>query len=172
MNAFNKLESACRVAVSFKSFNEIEIGAYNVTEFKFMDTRFGKKIVVVTEDFMAFLPDRFSKAITTDEEIAELNSEQTIMLYGGRDAKRMNRIMVEFQKVPQETYQHDAQQWTIPDCYVQQILSANLGQALPGTSSNLGEVLPLNMDQNLPSSVGKILQPNMEQVLPPNVEQE
>lgn len=118
MSAFTALKSACKSAVSFKSFSEIEIGAYEVTKFKFMETKFGKKIVVVTEEFMCFLPDRFSKAITTDEQIAELNAEKTMMTYGGLESKRQNRIIVDFQKMPRETFEHEAQNWEFDDLLV------------------------------------------------------
>lgn len=143
MSAFKKLESACKVSVAFKSFDELEIGAYDVIQFKFMDTRFGKKVVVVCADFMVSLPERFSKAITTDEDIDELNSEKTTMIYTGRDAKRMNRINVDFQKAPIETYLHDAQDWSIPPLYASSDEMEHLLQ------SNMPQMLQLNMDQNI-----------------------
>lgn len=110
MSIFETLKSACRASASFKNFSEIEIGVYEVEEFKFVETKFGKKLVVCTEEFMCFLPDRFSKKITTDEQLIELNNTPLRMKYDGRDLKRRNLIMVDFIKKEQEP-QQDGQDW-------------------------------------------------------------
>lgn len=95
MSAIEVLKSACKPAASFKNFSDIEIGVYNIEEFKFCQTKYGKKLVVRTEDFLCFLPDRCSKAITTDEQLIELNNGAWAMKYDGRDSKRGNLILVD-----------------------------------------------------------------------------
>lgn len=102
MSVFQALKSACKASTVFKNFDNIEIGAYNVVEFKFMVTRYGQKVVVVTEDFMCFLPDRIAKAIKSDEAIAELNSVPYIMKYNGKDTSRHNLVMLDFERAPQQ----------------------------------------------------------------------
>lgn len=114
MDAFKKLQAACKGA-TFKKFSEIAIGSYEVHQFKFVETRFGKKVVVVTDEFMCFLPERFSKAITTDDQIDALNAEKTMMSYRGRDAGRMNFVILDFQKMGEDLFESGSQQWEFGD---------------------------------------------------------
>lgn len=112
MSAFEALKSACKASVSFKSFSEIEVGVYDVQEFKFVETKFGKKLVVRTEEFLCFLPERFSKAVSTDNQLIELNAELNSvtysMKYDGKDPKRKSYI-VDFIKTPkmQDDWPHE-----------------------------------------------------------------
>lgn len=57
------------------------------------------------EDFLCFLPDRFSKVVSTDLQLAELNEELESITYSlkydGKDPKRKNYI-VDFIKTPKE----------------------------------------------------------------------
>lgn len=94
MSAIEALKSACKPAAMFRNFKDIEIGVYDIKEFKFTVTKFGKKLVVRTEEFMCFLPDRCSKAITTEKQLVELNEGAWVMKYEGRDPKRGNCILV------------------------------------------------------------------------------
>lgn len=106
MSAIEALKSACKVATSFKSFREIEIGVYDIEEFKFIETKFGKKLVVRTPEFLCFLPDRCSRIITRDEQLAELNTVGVwAMKYDGRDPRRGNCILVDI--VPQQSNQQN-----------------------------------------------------------------
>lgn len=60
-----------------------QIMTYDMVDFKHFDTRFGKKVVVVTASFMCFLPDRFSRIVTTGEQISEFNSwNMTDVMHG------------------------------------------------------------------------------------------
>lgn len=101
MSAIQALKSACKPAASYRNFCDIEIGVYNIEEFKFVQTVYGRKLVVRCEDFMCFLPDRCSKAITTDQQIIELNSGAWALKYEGRDSRRGNLIMVDFIERPE-----------------------------------------------------------------------
>lgn len=111
MSAFNALKSACKGSIMYRNFDSIEIGVYKVLEFKFADTRYGRKIVVVTDEFMCFLPDRFSKSIMTQEAIDELNNTPCVMKYNGKDPKRKNLVKLDFEKYIQQ----DAQELTWED---------------------------------------------------------
>lgn len=102
MDAITALKNSCKSKkVSFKNFSQIELGVYNIEEFSFLQTKFGVKLVVRTENFMCFLPDRCSNAITTDEQIAELNGSSLAMQYEGRDEKRGDMILVNIIDRPQ-----------------------------------------------------------------------
>lgn len=103
MDAITALKNSCKSKkVSFKNFNQIDAGVYNIEEFKFMDTKFGNKLVVRTENFMCFLPDRCSNTITTGEQLDELNNNGALaMQYEGRDEKRGNMILVNIIDRPQ-----------------------------------------------------------------------
>lgn len=113
MSAFQALKSACRATTVFKNFDQIKIGVYDVIEFKFVETRFGKKVAVVTEDFLCILPERFSTTIRTDAAIEELNETRYIMKYKGKDAGQHNRVMLDFEVYPQPP--QNAQEWTFED---------------------------------------------------------
>lgn len=95
MSAIAALKSACKASASFKNFREIEIGIYNILEFKFVVTKYGKKLVVRTEEFLCFLPERCSRTITTDQQLTELNNGAWAMKYDGRDPTRGNCILVD-----------------------------------------------------------------------------
>lgn len=105
MSAFNALKSAVKASSAYRNFDNIDVGVYKVLGFKFMNTRYGQKIVVTTAEFKCFLPDRFSKSIQTDEAIAELNGTPCVMRFSGKDATRKNRVMVDFEKIPQQDAQ-------------------------------------------------------------------
>lgn len=108
MSAFNLLKSACKASAMYKNFDNIEIGEYKVLEFKFVDTKYGRKVVVVTPEFLCFLPERFGKSITTQEAIDELNKTSCVMKYQGKDPRRKNLILLDFEKC----VEHDAQELT------------------------------------------------------------
>lgn len=97
MSAFQSLKTACKAPTVYKKFDQIAAGEYTVLEFKFVSTRIGKKLVVVTTDFMCFLPDRIAKSLSSDEVIAELNRTPCVMKYGGKDVTRHNRLILDFE---------------------------------------------------------------------------
>lgn len=85
MSAIEVLKSACQTfKTTFRNFSQIEIGTYNILEFKFVETKYGKKLVVRTEEFLCFLPDRCSKAITSELQLIELNNGAWAMKYDGK----------------------------------------------------------------------------------------
>lgn len=100
MEAIEALKSACKPAAAFKSFREIEIGVYDIEEFKFIETKYGKKLVIRTSEFLCFLPDRCSRAITTDKQLDELNTGAWALKYDGHDPRRGNCTLVDI--VPQQ----------------------------------------------------------------------
>jgi len=63
-------------------FEDLIVGySYLITEIKGVNTRFGPKILVETEENIIFLPDRFN--VFTEEEVQNLNqlcSEQLTMV--------------------------------------------------------------------------------------------
>lgn len=123
MSAFKALKSACNT--NYKNFGNIDIGVYKVLEFKLVETCYGTKVAVVTEEFMCFLPDRFSKSISTQEAIDELNGPPCFMKYDGKDPKRKNLIMLDFVKCPQQ----DAQELTWEDLFATPSTSQLCGAA-------------------------------------------
>lgn len=86
-SALSLLKTAC-TKKSYKSFNELKEGEYIVNNFTFVDTTYGKRVRISLEDKFMFLPERFAE-ILNDDTIAELNSSPKIMVYGGKDNKRL-----------------------------------------------------------------------------------
>lgn len=109
MSAFNALKSAVKASGAYRNFDNIEIGVYKVLGFSFVITRYGQQVVVTTPEFKCFLPDRFSKYIRTVEALAELNATPCVMRFSGKDATRRNRVMVDFDMIP-EQQQQDGQE--------------------------------------------------------------
>lgn len=102
MSAIQLLMTSCKPKATFRRFEDIEVGVYNIEKFRFVETKFGKKLVVCTEEFMCFLPERCSKAITTDQQVNELNNGAWAMQYVGRDVLRGNAILVDIINKPEE----------------------------------------------------------------------
>lgn len=92
------LEKACNPRM-YKKFDDVAPGDYPVVAFKHTQTRYGLELVVVTEDFMVFLPDRFLEKIPDAEQLALANSERFIMQYSGKDAARKNFLKLKFIRV-------------------------------------------------------------------------
>lgn len=89
------LQLACKVT-PLKNFDQIQTGEYRVRRFSFAETRYGKKIKVETDFFACFLPDRFTKFIASDKDIADINTVPHMMIYRGKDVTQKNRIILDF----------------------------------------------------------------------------
>lgn len=155
MNAIAALKSACKASASFKNFREIEIGVYNIEEFKFVVTKYGKKLVVRTEEFLCFLPDRCSRAITTDQQLVELNNGAWAMKYSGRDAQRGNCILVDIVE-----RQQNPEEWEYNDIQIDSMGSNNNIQNA-STSMQFGNV-GSNNDQDQDASTSAQFQNNAQ----------
>lgn len=90
-----ELQKACNPRM-LKKFDDIVPGDYPVVEFKHTQTRYGKKLVVVTENFMAFLPDRFLEKIPDAQQLAFANTQRLLMRYHGKDTTRKNLLKLYF----------------------------------------------------------------------------
>lgn len=100
MDAFISLKSACNQSITpHKNFDQVEVGDYNVVSFQLLDTKYGKKLKVIFENFHVFLPDRFSKVIDTEDKVNSLNSIQYVMKFRGKDTQRQNRLILDFDAV-------------------------------------------------------------------------
>lgn len=108
MSAFNALKTAAKASSAYRNFDNIAVGVYKVLKFEFVTSKYGKRVVVTTPEFKCFLPDRFSQSIQTDEAIAELNGSPCVMRFSGKDATRKDRVMVDFEAIPQQDGQEMA----------------------------------------------------------------
>lgn len=73
---------------------------YEVISWKFLDTKRGDKIVLCElkdpineQKITIFMPDRFSKQVTTKEKLQELNETFFYLKYMGRDPERRNMAL-------------------------------------------------------------------------------
>lgn len=103
----NALQLACKSSPTYKNFDTIEIGQYEVVKFRFAETKYGKKIQVETAEFFCYLPDRFIKFVCKDEDIAELNRIPHTMHYKGKDKLRKNRVDLEFKPTNESQWLFD-----------------------------------------------------------------
>lgn len=96
MNAMEKLRAACGTK-NYQSFNDLAVGDYIVHEFAWVDTSHGRRIRISLENHYMYLPDRFESL--SDADIAELNATLKVMVYGGKDSKKKNRLILDFHEV-------------------------------------------------------------------------
>lgn len=89
MDAFSMLKSVC-CTKQFVSFENLPVGDYFVEEFALVNTKFGTRIRVDIGDKVVFLPERFSKNMTS-EKVNELNNSPKLMCYKGKDASKHNK---------------------------------------------------------------------------------
>lgn len=96
------LEEASEIREA-QSFDKIAPGTYEVQEFKFFETKYGPRIIAVTQDFEVFLPPRFSVKANTQEHVDRMNADNVahtrVMIYEGKDEKAGNRVNVRFEKM-------------------------------------------------------------------------
>lgn len=103
----------------FKNFMEVASGKntlvqlddleklkpYRINEFRFVDTKNGKCVGVEFDDGnWTFLPQRFNSIITTDQHIQALTNKCFSLIFLGRDEKRMNMALLDFQVIPTATF--------------------------------------------------------------------
>lgn len=93
MSALDKLRAACTTKLTYKSFSSLTPGEYTVYEFSKVETKHGHRVRIMLDDYSMYLPERF---LLTDDEIAELNASPKIMVYGGKDASKKNRLILDF----------------------------------------------------------------------------
>lgn len=106
MDALSILKGACaatnkskRVLMPIRSFTNLPPGEYIATNFEKVVTKdFGERLrLVVNSEFYMFLPNRFNEALTM-EKVNELNLSPKIMVYGGKDNSRKDRLILDFKE--------------------------------------------------------------------------
>lgn len=94
MNAIEALKTACQVK-PVVSFDTLLIGDYQITSFKRVQTKFGDRIRLELQEYIVYLPPRFSHNLT-DEIVNELNTSIVIMTFRGKDPVSKNRLLLDF----------------------------------------------------------------------------
>lgn len=94
---FNTLKSACpnEDVKVYKNFDQLSIGEYNIREFNLVETKFGLRLLAISDEFYIYLPARFSKKINEQHQIDELNKGRCTMLYNGKDK---NGVLLDFKQ--------------------------------------------------------------------------
>lgn len=79
---------------SYKSFNDLKVGEYEVKKFSAVETKYGTRVRVDCEGFYVFLPERLSTAkIIAVDNIERMNSREQIMIYRGKDVEAKGRYV-------------------------------------------------------------------------------
>lgn len=99
-STFQKLTKGSEPYLAFRSFDTLNIGSHEIQQFILRETRYGTKLAVQMNDSIYILPDRFSKNITTEAEVNELNTSRYNLIFQGRDEKKRNRLLIEFIEAP------------------------------------------------------------------------
>lgn len=83
------LKRAASYSKPLVSFSQLPVGEYVVSEFSFVQTKFGPKIKADLGDKIVFLPSRFSIDMN-EAKVADLNSIPQILVFSGIDYGRNN----------------------------------------------------------------------------------
>lgn len=87
-------------SVPFLKFDDLTVGSrYEIDHFALVDTQYGRRVSVWINEDILHLPIRFVKEISTQEQIDALNENKYVMIYGGKDLNRKNRILIDFETV-------------------------------------------------------------------------
>lgn len=88
--------STTKSIARMKRFDDLQEGTYIIKSFQLKETTFGLRVVVQIDNFYLALPPRFSDKINSEDQILELNSKKWTMVYGGKDAKEFNKLIIDF----------------------------------------------------------------------------
>lgn len=78
------------------NFDQLTIGEHLVDKIEIGTTKDGKRLrVSLADNTYLFLPERFMKQMTP-EIVEELNSHELLLVYGGKDPKCRNRLILDF----------------------------------------------------------------------------
>lgn len=99
------LEKACNMlgldGLEYKNWENIPIGQYIMDKFVFADTRYGRRIRASStkEGFFTFLPERFNRVFTTEEQLKVLNAMEYYMTRLPKNPKFPKRVNLKFAPV-------------------------------------------------------------------------
>lgn len=95
MSALDILKKAATPA-QYINFDKLAVGEHLVDNIEIGKTKEGDRLKVsLADNTYLFLPERFLKKMTP-EIIAELNSHELLMCFGGKDAKCRGRLILDF----------------------------------------------------------------------------
>lgn len=92
LEALNVLNSCGK---KYTNFGKLPIGEYPVEKFSFVSTQQGERIRVDLEDYFVFLPQRYFDNVCA-ERCAVLNKHNYIMVFGGKENTKAERIILSF----------------------------------------------------------------------------
>lgn len=80
----------------FQNISELREGDYAIDAFRLIKTKFGLRLGVLIRRNIVFLPCRFAKHISSQEDVDELNQTRYIMKY---DGMLRDQAVIHFKKV-------------------------------------------------------------------------
>lgn len=97
MSAFEILKNASNSKPT-TNFDKLDLGDYFISSFTLVETKFGPRLRLDLGDKLVLLPERFSAGLTA-EKIQELNEENFLLAYKGKDKTQKNKLMLDFLRV-------------------------------------------------------------------------
>lgn len=97
MSAFNILKNASN-SKPITNFNKLDFGDYFISSFTLVETKFGPRLRLDLGDKLVLLPERFSAGFTA-EKIQELNEENFLLVYKGKEKAQNNKLVLDFLRV-------------------------------------------------------------------------
>lgn len=95
MSALELLKMAA-TPPQYINFDQLTIGEHLVNQIEIGNTKEGNRLrVSLADNTFLFLPQRFMNQMTP-ETIKELNSHELLLVYGGKDPKCRNRLILDF----------------------------------------------------------------------------
>lgn len=92
MSAFSLIQAECEKSIVFKKMSELEIGKHQIEKFTFVKSIFGRsfRLAIILETnspttkTYVGLPERFTDAVNTEEQLEDLNEGRYILNYKGQ----------------------------------------------------------------------------------------
>lgn len=84
-SAFDNLQKACAPIVRFRSIRDLPNGNITIDAFRLIKKKFSTRLAVLIRRELYFLPNRFTKFVSSQIQVDELNATHYIMMKKGED---------------------------------------------------------------------------------------
>lgn len=102
MSVLEELNEACVGTNNTKKYynwGDLQPGRYAVNHFELLEN-FGLKLFVFLENgYELQMPERVFKKFNQQTQIDKMNTEKYILQYDGKDARKGNKLIIQFHKV-------------------------------------------------------------------------
>lgn len=99
MEALEALAALNNCSKKYTNFTKLPIGEYPVRKFSFVETQQGDRIRADLDEYFVFLPKRYFDNVN-QERCDVLNKYNYIMVFGGKENTKTERLILSFRLAP------------------------------------------------------------------------